>query len=307
MPVRVHRRGQCAGIALWSRLRCEKLAVKPNALTAICRKVNQFSETAGAGMPRCVTFRLKAVADGQTGRRAARIITPMSKSTDICPMPLSLESDLSDIGMLVRGGFHADRNNDQDEALPDDVSTVLLVGNAGAALWDVFAQHASDFPNPLDRWTKHHVDAIAADHGARALYPSDGPPYFPFQAWAKRCDTVFTSPLGILIHPEFGLWHAYRAALLFTGKLELPHRPDTASPCKTCVDRPCLSTCPVGAFDGQNYDVPLCATHIRTPAGNDCMAEGCRARRACPVGTQGYAPSQAAFHMEAFERARPRS
>lgn len=209
--------------------------------------------------------------------------------------------------MLVRGGFRVDRDTDQDAALPDDVSTVLLVGNAGGALWDVFAPHAADFPDPLDRWTKHHVDEIAEAQGAQAVYPSDGPPYFPFQAWAMRGDTVFTSPLGILIHPAFGLWHAYRAALLFTEMLELPQRPDAESPCETCEDRPCLSTCPVGAFDGQSYDVPVCVAHIRTTAGGDCMAQGCRARRACPVGTQGYAPGQAAFHMQAFERARPRS
>lgn len=231
----------------------------------------------------------------------------MSTTIDTAPMPPSLEENLADIGMLARGGFHVDRSNGQDAALPDDISTVLLVGNAGGALWNVFEPHAADFPNPLDRWTKFHVDAIAKDHGGQAVYPSDGPPYFPFQAWAMRGDTVFTSPLGILIHPVFGLWHAYRAALLFAEMLELPRRPDVTSPCVTCKDKPCLSTCPVGAFDGQGYDVPVCAAHIRTPEGHDCMTEGCRARRACPVGTQGYAPGQAAFHMEAFERARPRS
>ena len=39
------------------------------------------------------------------------------------------------------------------------------------------------------------------------------------------------SPLGILIHPEFGLWHALRGALLFRDRLELPAIEARPSPC----------------------------------------------------------------------------
>jgi hypothetical protein len=47
--------------------------------------------------------------------------------------------------------------------------------------------------------------------------------------------------------------------------------------------------------------VAACVGHLETPAGAECMAEGCRARRACPVGTDyRYEPAQAAFHMRAF-------
>ena len=30
------------------------------------------------------------------------------------------------------------------------------------------------------------------------------------------------SPLGILIHPDWGLWHSYRGALAFRERLDLP-------------------------------------------------------------------------------------
>ena len=37
-----------------------------------------------------------------------------------------------------------------------------------------------------------------------------------------RAEAVAPSPLGILIHPDYGLWHAYRGALAFAERLALP-------------------------------------------------------------------------------------
>jgi len=146
-----------------------------------------------------------------------------------------------------------------------------------------------------------NIDAIAADVGADAAYPFAGPPYYPFQRWAMKADTVFASPIGPLIHPTYGMWHAYRGALLFTETINLPDVPSTSSPCDTCIDKPCLSTCPVAAFSADGYDVPTCRTHIGSDEGFDCLENGCLARRACPIGQDYiYEPAQAAFHMMHF-------
>ena len=99
------------------------------------------------------------------------------------------------------------------------------------------------------------LDDVARRFDATALYPSDGPPYLPFQRWAMKAEPVRSSPLGILIHPDYGLWHGYRGALAFAGALPLPPRDERASPCDDCADRPCLSTCPVAAFGEAGYDV----------------------------------------------------
>ncbi|MEZ5775791.1 MAG: hypothetical protein R3D33_14110 [Hyphomicrobiaceae bacterium] len=138
-----------------------------------------------------------------------------------------------------------------------------------------------------------------------ALFPSDRP-YQPFQQWAMRAEPVTPSPLGLLIHPEHGLWHAYRAALAFPDLVDdLPPRGEHPSPCATCVARPCLSACPVGAFDGRGYDVAVCVGHLRSGRPPDCLAHGCHARAACPVGlTARYPHAQIRFHMAAFHRAR---
>ena len=110
----------------------------------------------------------------------------------------------------------------------------------------------------------------------------------------------------MLIHPEYGLWHAYRGALVFKEPvIDLPDRPAASSPCETCEEKPCLSTCPVSAFGAGSYDVPACARHLRSPAGSDCMNLACRARRACPVGRgHRYHGDHALFHMDAFLKAR---
>ena len=111
------------------------------------------------------------------------------------------------------------------------------------------------------------------------------------------------SPIGLLIHPHWGLWHAYRGALVFERRIELPAIEPKASPCEACAAKPCLSACPVHAFSGGSYDLDACVSHVRSAAGVACREGGCLARRACPVGDEfRYLPAQARFHTEAFLR-----
>src|SRR3990170_4538644 len=186
--------------------------------------------------------------------------TPMH-ATDIAAAVAAL-------GLTLRGGFHPEAA-DGVPALPDGR------------------------PHPLDRWTRRVLGGLAAEFGATPLFPFGAPPFLPFQRWAMRAEPVAPSPLGILIHPEYGLWHAYRGALAFAVRLDLPPRSRRPRPCDSCPDRPCLTACPVGAFVAGGYDVAACLGHISGAAGADCMELGCRARRACPVGREhAYPPDQ---------------
>ncbi len=208
-----------------------------------------------------------------------------------------LSSALSAHGMIIRGGFHPGA----DDHVPADTKTLILIGNAGPDMWRVFSNAMPVDPNPLNTWSKAIIDDIAADVGADAAYPFMGPPYFPFQQWAMKADTVFASPIGPLIHPVYGMWHAYRGALLFKDTIDLPEMPNASSPCDTCIDKPCLTTCPVEAFSANGYDVPGCRSHIGSHEGRDCLDNGCRARRACPIGQDYiYEAAQARFHMMHF-------
>ena len=133
------------------------------------------------------------------------------------------------------------------------------------------------------------------------MFPFAGPPFLPFHSWARRAEDLWPSPLQILIHPEYGLWHAYRGALGFAQELELPPSASPAHPCLKCSAQPCLQACPTGAFEPGSFHAEACIDHLRNGEGGDCLDRGCRARRACPVGRGFvYPPAQARFHMSAF-------
>ena len=222
------------------------------------------------------------------------------------PHPLDeIAKALRPHGLIVRGAFRPEPA-DRVPALPggEPPAAVVLVGNAGPALWAAFTaspEHRDSRPDPLDRWTKTVLEQTARALGAAVLFPFSGPPYLPFQHWARRAEPVHPSPLGMLIHPDYGLWHAYRGAFAFAESIPPQEMDDRPSPCATCPDRPCLGACPVGAFADSGYDVGACRRHIAGAAGEDCIAFGCRARQACPVGREFlYDPAQAAFHMAAF-------
>lgn len=218
-----------------------------------------------------------------------------------------VEEALAPFGMIVRGGFHpapADAVPHTDAGQ----TTLVLIGNAGSAMWQAFdrawpAARRAHERHPLDTWTREVVSPIAARLGAVALYPSDGPPYLPFQRWAIKAEGLRRSPLGTLLHPEYGQWHAFRAALVFAHRLAVSPPQPTPDLCADCVDKPCLTSCPVHAFTILRYDVAACVDHLAATAteGGECMTRGCLARRTCPVGREHiYDPAHARFHMEKF-------
>jgi hypothetical protein len=216
-----------------------------------------------------------------------------------------LRRTLAPHGLALRGGFHPTAG-DGVPALPGGrpSTTLLLVGNVGGAMWPAFSaapEFADGARHPLDRWTRRILDAAAHELGATALYAFGGPPYLPFQRWAGAAEGLQPSPLGVLIHPDYGLWHAYRGALSLAARLDLPPRDARPRPCDSCAERPCLSACPVAAFQPSGYDVAGCRQHVASTAGAACRDEGCRARLACPIGrAHAYPPAQMAFHMAAF-------
>lgn len=186
------------------------------------------------------------------------------------------------------------------DGLAQGTQSVVLIGNAGPAMFERFARERDPRQDRLDDWTRVTVDALARTLGAWAVYPF-GEPTYPFLRWAARAGAGRASPLGLNIHPVYGLWHAYRAALLFPRVLDLPTPATAAHPCDACQDKPCLDACPVSAFDGARYNVGACVRHLAGAAGAACLSGGCLARRACPVGREyTYTARQSQFHMRAF-------
>ena len=199
-------------------------------------------------------------------------------------------------------GWFAPGPKDQ---VPGNAKFVIMIGNAGPDVFLRFALARDPLCDSMYDWTREAVGNLARDLDAKAVYPFDMNPPWPVLTWARRGGAGHTSPLGLNIHPVYGLWHAYRAALLFPVAFDLPSPLESTHPCEACIAKPCLSACPVSAFTANGYDVEACAQHVSMPQGSNCMSRGCLARHACPVG-QGftYAPAQAQFHMRAFLKAR---
>jgi hypothetical protein len=208
-------------------------------------------------------------------------------------------------GLILRGGF-AFAENEQAPTGPSGrpARSLLLVGQAGRAPWPHFlawrASRPADLPNPLDSWAREVIGAAAGRFGARAVSPSDRP-YLPFQRWAMRAEGLRPSPLGILMHPRYGLWHAYRGALLFDHAIEIAPPDPVTHLCDGCAGKPCLKACPVDAHAEIGFHHAECLAHVRAPQGAPCMSRGCLDRNACPYCTEyRYGDDEQAFHMAAF-------
>lgn len=210
---------------------------------------------------------------------------------------------LTESGLAARGAFHPAAADGVPEVAPGRAAgTLVLAGNVGPAMWRAFRRRRDPDRDLLDAWSLDVLTPIAERFDGIALFPFQRP-YLPFQRWSTKAEACHISPLGIALHADYGLWHGYRGALALSKRLELPAPNRSANACEGCAGRPCLFACPVAAFKVGRYDVAACVAHLSTAAGADCMALGCRARRACPVGrAYRYAPEQAAFHMRHFLR-----
>ena len=234
---------------------------------------------------------------------------------------LQLQAALSPHGLVLRGGFVpglADAVPNLADGRPPAV--LWLVGVVGSAFWPQFKAstfYQDGLPDPLDRWSAAIAHALAKAWGGRALLPSERiegpqgqPSYHPFQRWASRAEPLQPSPLMLRMHPEHGPWHAYRFALALPSVVSQDLASATPIPvadiCANCAGQPCLHTCPVQAFTGSAYRIDACASHLHSPLGQPCMAQGCLARRACPVAPElRYSAEHAAFHMRAFAGVHP--
>jgi hypothetical protein len=210
---------------------------------------------------------------------------------------------LEPVGIHLRGALNFVQGEGPRLEDGSPAQSVMLLGNIGGSMWPAFSAWRQSFegPDPLDTWSSEMILPVARNLGATAYFPSDAP-WQPFQQWAMRAEGLKASPLGLLIHPAYGLWHSYRGALGFP--FELPEYPAVAShPCETCLDKPCLSACPASAIGVDRLDVAACRSFIDIRRGDQaCMTSGCLARNSCPVGVSfRYPQAQLRFHMNSFK------
>lgn len=202
-------------------------------------------------------------------------------------------------GLGIVGAFHPGL---EDNA-PGGTGTLVLLAPRAPDFWNFFQTQpeATDGkPDPLDRWSTRTVSAIARVLGATALFPFGGPPWHPFISWAKHSGSIHASPVSLLVHNDQGLMVSFRGALALKETISLT--PPRLTPCLMCA-APCESACPVNALSEDGYDTAACHAFLDTAAGADCMENGCKVRRACPVSESfGREPAQSAYHMAQFHK-----
>jgi len=208
-----------------------------------------------------------------------------------------IEEKLSPYGFKALGVFSIKA---EDQVPVKGGVSAVLVGNYGGEMFDRYAADRDPLTQTMDEWTEQVMEPIAKDLNATALYPFSKP-HLPFQKWARRAHAGRQSPLGLNIHPVYGMWHGYRAFLVFDHVVDLNIVPGEEHPCFGCEDTPCLTACPVEAFDGVQYDVDKCSAFLMKVSSLDCHNKGCASRLACPIGTDyRYTAEQMQFHMTAF-------
>ena len=192
----------------------------------------------------------------------------------------------------------------QNLGVAEDGHLVLL--GPAENFWDIFSESVEfgdGAPDPVDRWSMRVISGLGADLNAEAIFPFGGPPYAPFLTWTVDSGRAWNSPLGMLVHDQLGLMVSYRGALRFKVAVSSVET-SSEKPCDSCLDRPCLTACPVAAITADTYDTDRCAQHLKTDAGVACMS-GCLVRRACPYSLGAHRdPAQSRLHMEAFLKER---
>lgn len=209
------------------------------------------------------------------------------------------------LGLVLRGGFVVNASDNIPDLEDGPAASLVLFGNAGSSIWPDFSastEYADGKPDPLNRWSERIGNKLAKRWCGRALFPFGGPPYQPFLGWAKKAENLRSSQLGLLMHPQYGLWHAYRFAIALSYQPEgIDQQIEESHACDRCEQKPCLGGCPVNAFTEEGYDVARCFQFLQQHPEAACHSQGCQARSACPEGTNyRYLPDHAAFHMEKF-------
>ncbi len=176
---------------------------------------------------------------------------------------------------------------------------LLLVSDGGSSLWRNMMQQRGSEPqerDPVDTFTRRCLQSLLGNDAA-IIYP--GNHFIPLQGLGSLAGWHHTSPLGLGIHPEFGLWYAYRAVILSNEALTpLTDAPGGESPCADCDDRPCIAACPASAALESGFNVRACSS-FRLPGDSPCEST-CLARQACPVDAEHrYGVDQMTYHCQA--------
>ncbi|HXR36630.1 MAG TPA: hypothetical protein VN754_11800 [Candidatus Binataceae bacterium] len=196
-------------------------------------------------------------------------------------------------------------------AIDPRARSIVVIGNGSGAFWESYRRHVEGDPewarrdNPLDDFTREVIERdVAGPIRARGLRCTTAYPFVSdtgnlhFMELGRIAGLGGPSIIGVTVHPVYGTWIAFRAALLLEELIDEPGAALGFDPCPGCVPRSCIPACPVGAVSVQRaWDVDKCIGH-RVEADPDCGA-GCYARLECVLGPEHrYPADELRYHQE---------
>lgn len=180
----------------------------------------------------------------------------------------------------------------------DEYTHLLLTGHGGRLFWQKLQEVGMKTADPVDTFSTQLTTQFINDYLGNPrhlqLYPF-GDYLVPLTQLGEWVGWSHPSPLGQGISEQFGVWFAYRTAVLVNGNFPTTPRIQTESPCQSCAAKPCITTCPAGAVQVEEFQIPPCV-NFRLSDHSPC-ADRCLARMACPVAPEHrYTLPQIQYH-----------
>jgi hypothetical protein len=176
-----------------------------------------------------------------------------------------------------------------------DAQSVLVVANAGRALWHCFqrAPESALETDPLDTYTRRCLRDATEPDAAFALYNDKRDDrYLPLVALAREAGLGAPGRIGVLLHPRYGPWISFRG-VVFVRERILGEHAKPFDPCTGCP-APCAAACHGNVVGTQGLDAQGCYEARLTL---EPCALRCDARRACVIGPEyAFSPEQEAHH-----------
>ena len=197
-----------------------------------------------------------------------------------------IKKELNGIGLNVVGVA----DGRPYESLLPGCRSVVVFASGGRDLWNAFyadlkahPEHLVAEDHPFDAFVARGVAAVdpKPDSTRRWVFCAARSDVFvDFRLLAHRAGLGWTSVMGLLLHPRYGLWIGLRAACFTSDVLPRGDALSGEGPCASC-SKPCMASCPGEAFPDGALDIHRCARfHLESES---CHGR-CHARLACPVG-----------------------
>ena len=167
---------------------------------------------------------------------------------------------------------------------------LIVLASAGSEFWRNMRQSKEGGSDPVDSFFIRCAENIFEGEDYNIIYP--GNHFLPELAGWHHDSTM-----GLGIHPEFGLWFAYRGLVLSNSEF-IPYSESSesaGSPCETCRFKFCVQVCPANAVTTDGYRVQACKDY-RLASKSLCQTR-CVSRQACPIGKEHrYLLEQLQYH-----------